>query len=105
MSVPEKTFLREPHRLVPMLRSIPREEVRRRQRALAEARPQLIFEAANSTAAGANFLTLAAERCLPRMVKCGLAHTQKRLEPRADSARATAGAGAGAGPTPPKVQR
>ena len=58
--------------LVPLLRSMPRAEVRRRQQALAEARPQIIFEAANSTRAGATFLELAVSRCFPRMASRSL---------------------------------
>ena len=68
--VSEELFVRQPHMLVPLLRSMPRAEVRRRQQALAEARPQIIFEAANSMRAGANFLELAVNRCFPRMAKC-----------------------------------
>ena len=68
--VSEELFVRQPHMLVPLLRSMPRAEVRRRQQALAEARPQIVFEAANSMRAGANFLELAVNRCFPRMAKC-----------------------------------
>jgi hypothetical protein len=68
--VSEELFVRQPHMLVPLLRSMPRAEVRRRQQALAEARPQIIFEAANSMRAGANFLELAVNRCFARMAKC-----------------------------------
>ena len=67
VAVSEEFFVSQPHMLVPLLRGMPRSEVRRRQQALAEARPQIIFEAANSTRAGANFLELAVSRCFPRM--------------------------------------
>ena len=60
--------------LVPMLRRMPAAEVGRRQRALAAARPQILFDVPNASAAAANLFGLAAERCFPRMLKCGAFH-------------------------------
>ena len=78
--VSEKIFVRQPHMLVPLLRGMPRAEVRRRQQALAEARPHIVFEAADSTRAGANFLELAVNRCFSRMAKCGITHVQRHAQ-------------------------
>ena len=72
VAVSEKFFVSRPHMLVPLLRGMPCAEVRRRQQALAEARPQIIFEAANSTRAAANFLEQAVSRCFPRMANRSL---------------------------------
>ena len=72
VAVSEEFFVSRPHMLVPLLRGMPCAEVRRRQQALAEARPQIIFEAANSTRAAANFLEQAVSRCFPRMANRSL---------------------------------
>uniref|UniRef100_A0A7S0LD72 Exostosin GT47 domain-containing protein n=1 Tax=Coccolithus braarudii TaxID=221442 RepID=A0A7S0LD72_9EUKA len=70
--VPADAFLRDPGSLVPMLRSMPAPEVRQRQRALAAARPHLLFDVMNGTAAAAHFLEMAVTRCFPQMGNCGM---------------------------------
>ena len=87
--VSEKLFVRQPHMLVPLLRGMPRAEVRRRQQALAEARPHIVFEAANSMRAGANFLELAVNRCFSRMAKCGTTHVQRHAQHNASTRNAS----------------
>ena len=46
----------------------------RSHRALAASRPQILFDVPNASAAAANLFGLAAERCFPRMLKCGAFH-------------------------------
>ena len=71
VAVDDHAYLRSPQGLVPMLRAMPRDEVLRRQRALAAARSHLIFEAAGGAAAAAHFLEDALRSCFPRMAECG----------------------------------
>ena len=87
VAVPEEVFVSQPHMLVPLLRGMPRAEVRRRQQALAEARPHIVFEVANSTRAGDNFIELAVSRCFQRMAKCTVTKSAARGAPRVPFSR------------------
>lgn len=81
VQVAERHFVRWPDKLVPFLRHMPVAEVQQRQRALAAARRQILFDVPNGTAAATHFMELASERCFPRMLKCGAFHVSKHLAP------------------------
>ena len=89
VQVVERDFLRHPTELVPWLRRMPAAEVKRRQRALAAARTQILFEVPNGRAAAAHLIELAAEHCFPRMLQCGVKAYSTWKHPASSSSAAS----------------
>lgn len=68
LRIPQLAFEASPHLLVPLLRSVPAEEILRRQTAMLADRPNVLYNVRNSRV-GTHFLDGAA-RCLPAMRAC-----------------------------------
>ena len=103
LRVPVRTFLAEPSALVPLLRRLSANdtEMGRRQRALARARADLLYDVPGSRA-GSHFLEAVVRRCLPHaLLDDALSRTANHTDAReafasmATCLRRPAGSGGG----------